>query len=168
MAHPLVEQLRFARSEFRRGLGGVTEEDAQVHLGPSNSISWSLGHMAWQEERFFVTLGQGRTAVPRLPGRFGGGSPPSTPTLAEAWAIWEAVTAVTDPYLDGLTADDLSQQAPHDVRKDAPTVGTMLLRTAYHYWFHNGENQAFRQQLGHGNLPIFVGDIDGQAPYRPA
>lgn len=32
MVHPLVEQLRFARSEFERGLSGVTEE-AQTHLG---------------------------------------------------------------------------------------------------------------------------------------
>ena len=29
MVHPLVEQLRFARSEFRRGLRGVTLEEAQ-------------------------------------------------------------------------------------------------------------------------------------------
>lgn len=167
MVHPLVEQVRFARSEFRRGLAGVTEGDAQVHLGPSNCLSWSVGHMAWQEERYFVTFGQGRTAVPHLPARFGGGSPPSTPALAEAWAIWEAVTDAADPYLDALTAADLVIPAPHDGRKDAPTVGTMLLRTTYHYWFHNGENQAFRQQLGHEKLPTFVGDIDGKAPYRP-
>ena len=28
MAHPLVDQLRFARSEFRRCLEGVSDEDA--------------------------------------------------------------------------------------------------------------------------------------------
>lgn len=168
MIHPLVEQLRFARSEFRRGLVGVTEEDAQVHLGVSNCISWSVGHMAWQEERYFVKFAQGKTAVPRLPARFGSGSSPSTPTLAEAWAIWETVTGAADPWLDMLAAHDLLLPAPHDGRKSAPMVGTMLLRTTYHYWFHNGENQAFRQQLGHAKLPTFVGDIDGKAPYRPA
>jgi hypothetical protein len=29
MAHPLVDRLRFARSEFRRGLEGVSDEEAQ-------------------------------------------------------------------------------------------------------------------------------------------
>lgn len=128
--------------------------------------------MAWQEELFFVKFAQGKTAVPRLPSRFGSGSPPSTPTLREAWAIWETVTGATGVYLDSLAATDLGNRAAHDGRKSGPTIGTMLLRTTYHYWFHNGENQAFRQllgqQLGHTKLPTFIGDIDGTAPYRPA
>jgi hypothetical protein len=36
----------------------------------------------------------------------------------------------------------------------------------YHYWYHTGENAAIRQNLGHTGLPNFVGDIDGEAPYR--
>ena len=32
MSHPLVDQVRFARSEFRRCLEGVTEEDAAKRL----------------------------------------------------------------------------------------------------------------------------------------
>ena len=47
------------------------------------------------------------------------------------------------------------------------TFGSMLQRTIYHYWYHNGENQAIRQMLGHTGLPDFVGDIDSEAPYRP-
>jgi len=35
-----------------------------------------------------------------------------------------------------------------------------------HYWYHTRENMAVRQNLGHTNLPEFVGDIDGEAPYR--
>jgi hypothetical protein len=41
-----------------------------------------------------------------------------------------------------------------------------LLRVTYHYWFHNGENAAIRQMLGHTDLPQFVGDLDHEAPYR--
>ncbi|CAA9545052.1 MAG: hypothetical protein AVDCRST_MAG87-402 [uncultured Thermomicrobiales bacterium] len=167
MVHPLVDQLRFTRDEFRRGLAGMAEEDAQAHLGSSNCISWSVGHLAWQEQRYFVTFGQGETILPQLPSRFGYGSPPSTPTLAEAWAIWERVTLATDRWLETLTADDLRILAPHDGRKDAPLAGS-LLRTTYHYWFHNGENAALRQQLGHTSLPTFVGELDGKASYRPA
>ena len=39
MAHPLVDQLRFAQCEFRRGLLGVTPEDAKRRLLPMNCIS---------------------------------------------------------------------------------------------------------------------------------
>jgi hypothetical protein len=46
------------------------------------------------------------------------------------------------------------------------TFGNLMLRTIYHYWFHTGENAAIRQQLGHANLPDFVGDLDEEAPYR--
>ena len=45
--------------------------------------------------------------------------------------------------------------------------GNLLQRVIYHYWYHTGENMAIRQLLGHTNLPEFVGDIDGEAPYRP-
>ncbi len=39
-------------------------------------------------------------------------------------------------------------------------LGTMLLRTTYHYFFHTGEAHAVRQQLGHPDLPFFVrGDM---------
>ena len=43
----------------------------------------------------------------------------------------------------------------------------MPQHTIYHYWYHNGENQAIRQQLGHKKLPVFVGNLDDRAPYRP-
>ena len=47
------------------------------------------------------------------------------------------------------------------------TFGNLLQRVIYHYWYHTGENQAIRQQLGHARLPQFVGNIDDEAPYRP-
>ena len=43
MAHPLVDQLRFARSEFRRGLEGISDEDALTRLLPMNSLGWKIG-----------------------------------------------------------------------------------------------------------------------------
>jgi hypothetical protein len=73
-------------------LSGVTEEDAQAHLGPSNCISWSVGHLAWQEERYVMKFGQGETVVPRLPSRFGYGSAPSTLALVEAWRSGSRLT----------------------------------------------------------------------------
>lgn len=166
MAHPLVTQLRFARSEFRRGLAGLGEADAVRRLLPMNCISWNIGHLAWQEQRYFVRFGQGRVLLPDLDRLFAYGAPACTPALAEAWAAWETVTAAADPWLDALTTEKLEECVVREGRPTPYLIGTLLLRTTYHYWYHNGENMAIRQALGHAALAEFVGDIDGEAPYR--
>lgn len=40
MPHPLVMQLWFTRSQFRRGLAGVTVAEAHQPFLTMNSISW--------------------------------------------------------------------------------------------------------------------------------
>jgi hypothetical protein len=47
------------------------------------------------------------------------------------------------------------------------SIGSMLHRITYHYWYHIGESQAIRQFLGHSGLPEFVGAIHAEAPYMP-
>ena len=54
MAHPRVEQFRFARAEWVRGLRGLSEEDGLRRLEPMNSISWMVGHLAWHERLLFA------------------------------------------------------------------------------------------------------------------
>ena len=73
------------------------------------------------------------------------------------------MTAAVDPWLDGLTGDDLAADLPGSPPR---LVGDSIHRVTYHYWFHIGEIQAIRQLLGHSRLPQFVGDLEGQAPYR--
>lgn len=165
MAHPRVEQLRFARSEFQRGLVGVSAEDALTRLGPMNSISWMVGHLAWHERLVWAIRGQGLTIEPALDA-VANGAPASTPDLAEMWAAWERVIAIADPFLDTLTSSALEIALPHDGRDHAPTAGDQLQRITYHYWSHCGESSAIRQMLGHGDVPQFVGPIERLAPYR--
>jgi len=165
MPHPRVDQLRFARSEFQRGLEGVSAEDALQRLGPMNSISWMVGHLAWHERLLWAIRGQGLGIEPVLDA-LANGAPASTPDLTEMWAAWERVTAVANPYLDSLTTADLEVPLPHDGRPNAPIVGGQLQRITYHYWSHIGEASAVRQILGHIDPPQFVGDIDRLAPYR--
>jgi hypothetical protein len=165
MAHPRVEQLRFARSEFQRGLVGVSAEDAIRRLEPMNSISWMVGHLAWHERLVWAVRGQGLTIEPILDA-VATGEPASTPDLAEMWAAWERVTAIADPFLDGLRSSDLTVALPHDGRDKAPTAGDQLQRITYHYWSHCGESSAVRQLLGHPDVPQFVGPIERLAPYR--
>jgi hypothetical protein len=167
MAHPLVDQLRFARSEFQRGLIGLTEDEAQRRFGPMNCIAWNIGHLAWQEQRYWLIRAQDVTLLPELNERFRNGGPATVPTLAEAQESWRAITAAADPWLDAVTPETLLRTMTVDGRPTDITFGSMMLRTTYHYWFHNGENAAIRQHLGHADLPQFVGDIDHEAPYRP-
>jgi hypothetical protein len=165
MPHPLVLQLRFTRSEFQRALAGISDEDARRRFEPMNCIAWNIGHLAWQEQRYWLQFGQGQVLLPDLNKQFANGAPACTPTLAEAWAAWHAVTEAADPWLDTVTTATLQQAVPNGFRHDL-VYGSLLLRVIYHYWYHTGESMAIRQMLGHGKLPDFVGDLDGKAPYR--
>ncbi|MCP4427059.1 MAG: DinB family protein [Chloroflexi bacterium] len=166
MAHPLVTQLHFARSEFVRCLEGITDEEAIRRFMPMNSISWMVGHLANQENTYWVMLAQGKRIAPDLYPLVGYGKPASTPPLADMRAAWREVTAVADTFLDTLTPDLLLTHHEWKGKPVEESVGTMLQRNIYHYWFHTGEAYAVRQMLGHTGLPDFVGNMS-TAVYRP-
>ncbi len=167
MTHPLVLQLRFTRSEFRRALQGVTDDDARRRFMPMNCISWNVGHLAWQEQRYWLYRGQGYVLLPEVNERFAYGAAASTPSLPAMWEAWQTITQAADPWLDALTSETLHQPFAIEGRSTTLLFGSLLQRTIYHYWYHTGENMAIRQHLGHQDLPEFVGDIDNEAPYRP-
>lgn len=166
MVHPLVEQLRFARSEFRRGLAGVSDEEARRRFLPMNCLSWNIGHLAWQEQRYWLLDPQGVMLLPEVDRAFTFGAPASTPPLADVWAAWETITAAADPWLDAATSETFLTEVTRNGKPAGFTIGSRMLRTIYHYWYHTGENAAIRQNLGHMGLPDFVGDIQSEAPYR--
>lgn len=166
MIHPLVTQLRFTRSEFVRCLDGVSAEEAIHRFEPMNCISWIIGHLALQENLYWVLWAQGEKLAPELHERVGWGKPPSTPPLDEMWSVWRTITAAADSYLDTLTPEVLETHLEWKGKPLRESVGTMLLRNTYHYWFHLGEAHAIRQMLGHKDLPQFVGNMSA-AVYRP-
>ncbi|MEA3335774.1 MAG: DinB family protein [Chloroflexota bacterium] len=166
MTHPLVTQLRFARSEFVRCLDGVSDEDSRKRYLPMNGISWMIGHLANQEQWYWLILAEGRSVVPGLNDLVGYGKPASTPPLAEMWTAWREVTAAADEYLDTVTGETLLSHFDWEGEPVGESVGTLLQRNLYHYWFHTGEAHAVRQMLGHPDLPQFVGGF-GEAVYRP-
>ena len=167
MTHPLIDQLRFTRREWLRGLEGVPEDDAARHFGPMNCISWIVGHLAWHEQRYWLEFGQGPLLYPRLNEAYAYGAPMSTPSLAEMLDTWHVVTRAADPFLDLLTTEALQGELLRNGRAVGQTIGSALRRVTYHYWFHIGEIQAIRQMLGQAGLPEYVGDIEVEAPYRP-
>jgi uncharacterized damage-inducible protein DinB len=163
MTHALVTQLRFARNELLRGLEGVSAEEAQRRFLPMNCISWTVGHLADHEHRYWLGLAQGKDIAPELNDLVGYGKPASTPPWDEMLDTWHKITAATDEYLDSLTAKDLEQHYIWKDKKLKEDIGTMLMRVIFHYWYHIGEIQAIRQNLGHTNLPDFVGDMSNVA-----
>ena len=166
MTHPLVTQLRFTRSELQRALEGVSDADARRRLEPMNCISWMIGHLANQEQYSWVYLAQGKAVVPGLNDLVGYGVPASTPPLADMWAAWHSVTQASDPYLDTSTSGLLQTHFEMGGNLVPESIGTMLQRVLYHYWYHIGEGLAVRQLLGHSDLPEFVGDLGTKGPYR--
>lgn len=187
MAHSLVTQLRFARSEFVRCLEGISDQDARHRVMPMNSISWMIGHMAAQEQYYFVYFSQSKVPHPALNKLVGFGYPASTPPLADMWKVWHDITAEADLFLNTLTDEQLGVHTEQRIEKDVKAFedalfgtasekalaqilaqksvrngennGTRVLRTIFHYFFHTGEAHAVRQQLGHPDLPYFVGDM---------
>jgi len=166
MVHPFVDQLRFTRSEFKRALAGLSDVDARQRIMPMNCISWNVGHMAWQEQRYWLFRAQGYYLLPEVNRLFAYGAPASTPALDDMLDAWQQITRAADPWLDTVTNEILLKQVMVD-GEPGPTFGNLLQRVLYHYWYHTGENSAIRQALGHVDLPQFVGDIDEEAPFRP-
>lgn len=167
MPHPLVTQLRFTRDEFQRGLAGLSEEDAAKRIMPMNCISWNVGHLAWQEQRYFLTFAQDTVLLPEIQQEFHYGAPGTTPSLAEILVAWRTITRAADEWLDTLTSEKLAEPYHHPSGEWSTSFGNLLQRVIYHYWYHNGENMAIRQILQNTDLGEFVGNIDDLAPYAP-
>jgi hypothetical protein len=166
MPHPLVLQLRFTRSEFKRA-AKVSEGDAAKRVLPMNSISWTIGHLAWQEQRYFIYFPSGEHLLPELQEKYAFGAPPSTPSAKEMWVAWSKITKAADKWLDSLTTRELQRYVVLDGKKTNRMYGNLLQRVIYHYWYHIGEDMAVRKMLGHTGFGYFVGNIDGRAPYTP-
>lgn len=96
MTHPLIDQLRFTRYEFHRAVKGVSDEEARRRFLPMNCLSWNVGHLAWQEQRYFLHYGQGQLLLPDIDRAFAYGAPASTPSLKEMVAAWRTITAAAD------------------------------------------------------------------------
>lgn len=166
MTHPLVAQLYFTRSEFQRALQGLSEEDARKRFLPMNCISWNVGHLAWQEQRYFLSFAQDKMLLPDIQKAFRYGAPASTPSLAEMQTAWQTITHAAEEWLNALTTEKLSEIYHHPSGQFTTSYGNLLQRTIYHYWYHTGENMAIRQMLKNEGLQDFVGNIDDEAPYR--
>ncbi|MEZ4664465.1 MAG: DinB family protein [Caldilineaceae bacterium] len=78
----------------------MSADDALRRFEPMNSIGWTVGHLAWQEQRYWLTMSQGQTPVPELNTLVGYRRPATTPPLADMLTAWRTITGASDAYLD--------------------------------------------------------------------
>lgn len=166
MELPLVNQLQFSRNEFMRGFSNLDPAEAVRQIKPMNSLSWIVGHMASQEQAFWLLIAQGKVLYPDLHHRVGTGYPATTPPLDEMLTVWKDITTAADDFLNTLTPTKAVEHLQWKNKPYPESIGTLLHRNIYHYWFHTGEAHAIRSILGHDNLPEFVGEMKDYA-YRP-
>ena len=128
MPHPLVDQLRFTRAEFIRATKGVSDDDARRRFLPLNCLAWNVGHLAWQEQRYFLYYGgEGRLLLPEIDREFTYGAPASEPSLKEMLAAWRTITAAADPWLDTFTSEMLASYVISQGKPNQRTHGNLCL-----------------------------------------
>lgn len=150
------EFAEFTVEEFRRGLDGLTEEEARFRPEKAdgtrmNAISWTVQHIAshWLNvARAARELPLDRHGLPA------DGTPPD----------YAAALAMLDEAASGLGwIAEVSDKAM--LRRwrgpDGESVAMFLARAVQHTWFHIGEINAVRQLLGHPEIS-FVGDLAGR------
>lgn len=150
----IVRMLVVTRREFQRALWGIPDREAMVRAGGMNSVSWIVGHVAWQEDLFWRHWAQGLSRDTRL-APYGYGEPPSAPDFQEMLALWREVAEATEPYLRGLSPETLT--GPWE-SPEGENLGTLVVRCLMHYWSHIGEISAIRTLLGIAG-PQFVGSL---------
>ena len=164
VAHPLVEQLRFTRAEFQRGLAAsrtrtrcVARADELDRL--DRRPHGVAGAAPLADPR------PGPDAQPRARELAANGGPATTPPLALGAGPVDGRRP--RPRIRGSTRWRRLTSCRAGLPGPVPrTVGSAILRVTYHGWFHLGEILAIRQLLRPPGLPEFAGNIDGEAPYR--
>jgi hypothetical protein len=121
-----------------RGVEGVTDAEARVRLGPANCISWNVGHLAWQEQRYFLVYAGTEMLFADIQEAFAFRAPASTPPLAEMLEKWRIITTAADGFLESVDSSRLLEMAMSTAGKPITSFGNLLQRTIYHYWYHNG------------------------------
>ncbi len=157
-AHHLVRYLQHARRELRRAVDGMSAADLERRVGGINSVAWMVGHLAWQEQAYWL-LSRGEPALADLDA-FGRGRPDAPPAFDELFDVWARVTAASDVWLSGLDEAGLRSHLQGRRLFEKENVGTLLTRASSHYYLHIGQITAVRRLLD-DRVPSFVGSQEG-------
>lgn len=161
-AHHLVRYVQHVRRELRRALEGMTVADLERRVGGINSVAWMVGHLAWQEQSYWLTS-RGEPSPSSLDLQafgFGRSRPEAMPAFEDLYEAWTSVTEATNGWLVSLGETELRSHVEGRKLFEEENVGTLLTRVIGHYYFHIGQITAVRKLLDYP-VPTFVGSQIG-------
>lgn len=132
--------------------------DLERRVGGINSVAWMVGHLAWQEQGYWL-VARGEPRVADLDD-YGHNPPRQVPRFDELFATWAKVAAAADPWLEGLGEQELRSHLRGRPLFERENVGTLLTRASSHYYLHIGQITAVRKLLDYP-VPAFVGSQEG-------
>ncbi len=154
MAHHLVRYVWHVRRELERSLENISEADLNREVGGLNSIAWMIGHLAMQEQAYWLFF-RGEELVEKNLKAYG--SKVEDPKeFAELFELWKSITEQSNGWLETATTSDLENQ----FEKAKENTGSLLTRVIGHYYFHIGQIATIRKLLGY-DVPGFVGSQEG-------
>ncbi len=161
-AHHLVRYVQHVRRELLRAIEGMEVADLERRVGGINSVAWMVGHLAWQEQAYWLLARGEPAATPVDLQLLASGRPraETIPAFDELLEAWRQVTTTADAWLVTLDADDLLRHLEGRKLYELENVGTLLTRVIGHYYLHIGQITAVRKLL---DLPVpaFVGSQVG-------
>jgi len=126
----------------------------------ANHIAWQLGHLITAENGLTSQVCPG--VMPELPEGFAerhtsetaaSDDPNSFLSKDEYLQLFQQQRTATLAALDGLTAEQLDEPAPEDLRHICQTVGGVFALQASHWTMHAGQWAVIRRKLG--RPPLF-------------
>ena len=154
MSLHLVRYIFHVRREFRRALEGISEGDLEKRVAGLNSIAWITGHLAWQEQTYWLSSQQVSPIADLT--AYKNGAEASSPNFSELFAIWEQVIKASEEWLETLEEPQLKEHFTGRKFFEIENIGSLMTRVIGHYYLHIGQITAIRKILGY-EVPAFVG-----------
>lgn len=157
-SHHLVRYLKHVRRELRRAVEGMSQGDLEQRVQGINSVAWMVGHLSWQEQRYWLEP-RGEPIIADYLAAYANGAPAMTSpqhSFAELYAVWESVTEASNPWLESLSGHDLRMHFQGRRLFEVENVGSLMTRVIGHYYLHIGQITVVRKLLGYP-VPSFVG-----------
>jgi uncharacterized damage-inducible protein DinB len=159
MAHHLVRYLQHVRREFLRALEGIDTSDLERSVEGLNSVRWMIGHLAAQEQAYWLEP-RGEPLVSEALFGYRRAVPERMESPERLLEVWWEVGARADEWLLTLSHDDLRGHLSGEGIVGIENIGSLLTRVIGHYYLHIGQITVIRKLLGY-EVPSFVGSQEG-------
>ncbi len=150
-----LEALKTSRSLLLKLISDIPEGKlCAAPLAGGNHALWTLGHLAWADELFLMSLTGEPSELPEAwAPKFGMGSTP-TPDPSQYPPIAELKQAAGDvrdrltQWFEGASEAEMTNPVPKPLEGFASDIGQLMFSIAGHEWMHAGQLTVVRKSLG--------------------